>query len=224
MWRRSWLSREVLFFGLFFTALSLLTAVTWIAALRELQFERAVLLALEVFAAAFGVVGVLASARIYLVPARPAWNTLHTPLDFFLSSAFLGFAAVPLLLRTTFDIHALSFLHVMPLFGRTSAATRPIILAAVLWTLNQVIRTIRLHRSATYEHRACVSVINTDGLRGVFLVSFAFVGLAILFAITGQVLYVLPAALAGVLAARYLFFVSVVPLNMALTFVGSVRP
>lgn len=224
MWRRSWLSREVLFFGLFFTALSLLTAVTWIAALRELQFERAVLLALEVFAAAFGVVGVLASARIYLVPARPAWNTLHTPLDFFLSSAFLGFAAVPLLLRTTFDIHALSFLHVMPLLGRASAHTKPMILAAVLWTLNQTIRTIRLHRSATYEHRACVSVINTDGLRGVFLVSFAFVGLAILFAITGQVLYVLPAALAGVLAARYLFFVSVVPLNMALTFVSSVRP
>jgi hypothetical protein len=33
----------------------------------------------------------------------------------------------------------------------------------------------------------------------------------------------LPAVLAGVISARYIFFVSVVPLNMALTFVRSVH-
>ena len=100
---------------------------------------------------------------------------------------------------------------------------KTIIFAASLWTLNQIIRTIRLHRSSIYEHRACISLINTDRLRGIFLVSFAFVGLAILLAVTSQSLYELPAALAGVIAARYLFFVSVVPLNMALTFVRSAR-
>jgi formate dehydrogenase iron-sulfur subunit len=89
--------------------------------------------------------------------------------------------------------------------------------------LNQIIRTIRLHRSSTYEHRASVALLNTDGLRGIFLVSFAFVGLVILLAASHQPAYVLPAAVAGVLSARYLFFVSVVPLNMALTFVRSVH-
>ncbi len=60
-------------------------------------------------------------------------------------------------------------------------------------------------------------------LRGIFLVSFAFVGLAILLSLIGMPLLALPAALAGVISARYLFFVSVVPLNMALTFVRSVH-
>jgi formate dehydrogenase iron-sulfur subunit len=65
--------------------------------------------------------------------------------------------------------------------------------------------------------------LNTQSLRGVFLVSFAFVGLAVLLSLAGMPFLALPAALAGVLSARYLFFVSVVPLNMALTFVRSVH-
>src|SRR5665213_1125292 len=57
MWRRSWLSREVLLFGLFFGAIATFT---------------------------------IASAFIYLVPARPAWNMVHTPIDFILSSLLIG--------------------------------------------------------------------------------------------------------------------------------------
>ena len=58
----------------------------------------------------------------------------------------------------------------------------------------------------------------------VFLVSFAFVGLAILLSLAGHAhrshfLRRSPV----VISARYLFFVSVVPLNMALTFVRSVH-
>lgn len=222
MWRRSWLSREVLLFALFFVTLSSLTAVTWLAALHPFPFERMILVALRVLTSIFGVVGVFVSARIYLVPARPAWNTLHTPLDFLLSAILLGCAAMPLLLRMTFAMRTLVSLDALSPIGRTSLSVKPIVLGGAFWILNQIIRTIRLRRSSAYEHQACVSLLSTDGLRGIFLVSFAFVGLAIFLTIAGQGLYVLPAALAGVLAARYLFFVSVVPLNMALTFVRSV--
>jgi len=223
MWRRSWLSREVLLFTIFFVTLSFLTATAWFAALRAFPLETVILLSFGILASFSGVAGILASARIYLVPARPAWNTLHTPLDFLLSSALLGCAAKPLLLHTTVATRTLSFFNGLPPIAQSGSLTKPIIFTAALWMLNQAVRTIRLHRSSTYEHRACVSLINTDGLRGIFLVSFAFVGLAILLSITGQALYALPAALAGIFASRYLFFVSVVPLNMALTFVRPVR-
>ena len=79
MWRRSWLSREVLLFALFFIALSSLTAITSFDALHPFRFEGVILLALRILTSIFGIVGVLTSARIYLVPARPAWNTIHTP-------------------------------------------------------------------------------------------------------------------------------------------------
>jgi len=82
---------------------------------------------------------------------------------------------------------------------------------------------VRLHHSDSYERRASASLLNTYSLRGTFLVSFAFVGLAILLSLAGQPSAALPIALAGVITARYLFFVSVVPLNMALTFVRQVH-
>jgi hypothetical protein len=99
----------------------------------------------------------------------------------------------------------------------------PLILSSTLWGLNLVIRTIRLHHASVYERRAAASLLNTPELRGIFLVSFAFIGLAILLSLAGMSILALPAALAGVISARYLFFVSVVPLNMALTFVRSVH-
>jgi hypothetical protein len=99
----------------------------------------------------------------------------------------------------------------------------PLILSSTLWMLNHIIRTVRLHHAPVYERRATASLLNTQNLRGVFLVSFAFVGLAILLCLAGLPVLALPAALAGVISARYLFFVSVVPLNMALMFVRSVH-
>jgi len=223
MWRRSWLSREVLLFALFFIALTSLTTGTWLAAVQGLHVVKFVLPMLRFLAPTLGIAGILASARLYLVPARPAWNTLHTPLDFLLSSALLGCAAMPLLLCATKALHTIPLLNTDPVGSQANFPLTPLVLSAALWMFNHIIRTIRLHHSATYEHRACASLINTDNLRGTFLVAFAFVGLAILLFAAGQSLFALPAALAGVLAARYLFFVSVVPLNMALTFVRSVH-
>src|SRR6185437_4236506 len=103
-WRRSWLSREVLLFGLFFGAIATFTFATWlltpsIAAilhssllqhLYAFSFTSNLLTAIGVAAAIFGVAGTIASAFIYLVPARPAWNMIHTPVDFVLSSLLIG--------------------------------------------------------------------------------------------------------------------------------------
>ncbi len=220
MWRRSWLSREVLLFGLFFATLTLFTVAAWLAAVHVLPFAAILLPALQLLTPALGLAGIFASARLYLVPARPAWNTPHTPIDFFLSSAVLGCSAMPLLIRTSGILHALPHLQsiVLPRF-LPNFPLWPLIITSTLWMLNHIVRTIRLHHSVTYERRASASLLNTYNLRGTFLVSFAFVCLAILLSVAGQPIFALPAALAGVISARYLFFVSVVPLNMALTFV-----
>jgi DMSO reductase anchor subunit len=223
MWRRSWLSREVLLFGLFFCALIALTTATWLSAL-HIFFVPVVLAFLKVLTPALGVAGILASAYIYLVPARPAWNTPHTPADFLLSSALLGSAAAPLLIGIVAAIDSLPRLRTPTLHPATSGFPLwPVILSSTLWMLNHVVRTVRLHHASIYERRASASLLNTYSLRGVFLVSFAFVGLSILLSLVGLPMLALAPALAGVVSSRYLFFVSVVPLNMALTFVRSVH-
>ncbi|MBI4352997.1 MAG: dimethyl sulfoxide reductase anchor subunit [Candidatus Omnitrophica bacterium] len=90
MWRRSWLSREVLFFTLFsflgagYAGL-LLAASAWdwpVSHGARSLFGGLVGLA--------GAAGIYSSAKIYLVPARPAWNTYRTPLRFFLTGFILG--------------------------------------------------------------------------------------------------------------------------------------
>lgn len=72
--RRSWLSREVV----------LLSVYAVLAA-------GAVLLpAAAVAATVVGAAGVYASARLYMVPGRPAWNTQLTVVRFFATAAALG--------------------------------------------------------------------------------------------------------------------------------------
>lgn len=224
MWRRSWLSREVLLFGLFFVSLTVLTVVAWCAAIYVSHSILAAQRTLQYITPLVGVAGILASARIYLVPARPAWNTQHTPADFLLSSAVLGCAATPILNQITLVFHQRS------LFNLPSTACEfheitvwPLIATTGLWMMNHIVRAIGLHRSEVYERRASASLLNTHGLRGTFLVAFAFAGLAVLMALACQPLFALLAAFAAIVTSRYLFFVSVVPLNMALTFVRQVH-
>src|SRR5215207_5831259 len=72
--RRSWLSREVLL-------LSVYSALAVVAV---------VLPALTVPAAVAGAAGVYASARLYIVPGRPAWDTPLTVVRFFGTALALG--------------------------------------------------------------------------------------------------------------------------------------
>jgi formate dehydrogenase iron-sulfur subunit len=221
MWRRSWLSREVLLFGLFFVALTCLTASAWATALlpnwllhfdgtgiESFQHVSSTALAISslgVVTALIGICGIVASAFIYLVPARPSWNMIHTPLDFLLSAALVG-TVLPALIE-----------------GAAHSASRGFTLwscclAAFLWIANQGIRLIRLSQSATFEHRASAGLLNLPRQRTALIASFLLAATVPLFALSGGTALACVAALGAVLLARYLFFVSVVPLNMALTF------
>jgi len=212
MWRRSWLSREVLLFGLFFVALSALTTTAWISLLHRLPYR--LLPSLGVIATLLGIAGIIASAFIYLVPARPAWNMPHTPIDFLLSAALLGSTLLGVLESAAGFIA--STLHLS--FAASPHATWAAQLTPALWLINQSIRLVRLNRSTLFENRASATLLNTTDLRAALILSFGLVFSSGVLASIGNLGLAFAAAFAGALLSRYLFFVSVVPLNMALTF------
>jgi DMSO reductase anchor subunit len=184
MWRRSWLSREVLLFSLFAAA-----AVASAAAP-----------ALSPAAALLGFAGVTASAFIYLVPARPAWNRKETLVDFYLTGMLLG-----------------------PLFlGLIGIATPAAAVAAAgaAQLLNQLVKLLALAGSDEFELRASARLL-TGELRNLLL---ARVGLLLAGGIVLPLLHApAPAfvlALAGETLSRYVFFVSMVPKSVASTFTG----
>jgi Fe-S-cluster-containing dehydrogenase component/DMSO reductase anchor subunit len=82
MWKRSWLSREVMFFTGFAAVASLYAGAL------ALQVPAAS--AIGALAVILGISGVTASAYIYRVPSRPAWNTPLTLVQFQLTAAVLG--------------------------------------------------------------------------------------------------------------------------------------
>ncbi len=219
MWRRSWLSREVLLFTLFFGALSIATAASCLRISGIFPIPTVVLDAIVWVAAILGIAGILTSAFIYLVPARPAWNTVHTPLDFLLSVAVVGSAAAPLLSRVSLWIAALHFLQHLSLpHTNVKFPAWSSICTAALWLANQGVRLLRLSRATVFEKRATASLLNTPKLRTLLLTSFGLVVAGGLCGFNGRYVIASGAVFTGILLARYLFFVSVVPLNMALTF------
>lgn len=201
MWRRSWLSREVLLFTLFLLTLTALTAIT-AAPLLHLHIPVHLIAPIACLAIVFGLGGTLASACIYLVPARPSWNMIHTPIDFFLTASFLG---------TMLSAALCNLPH-------------PVLLAtltAIAWSLNHAFRLYRLHSSKLFESRAAFSLLSSHLLRAHTIAAFALVALSVTLLTTGHPLIALAIGWFATLLARYLFFVSVVPLNMALTFIRS---
>jgi DMSO reductase anchor subunit len=212
MWRRSWLSREVLLFGLFFAALAGFTLVTCLNAAPKMYLTRipwlqhlpATTLAIGIVAAALGISGIIASSFIYLVPARPSWNTVHTPIDFLLSAALIG-TTLPAVLSTFLALPA-----GFPLW--------PVAVASMLWIANHAARLIRLNQSGIFEHRASAALLNLPGQKSALMGSFACAAAVPLAWAFSNSALACAAAFVAVLLARYLFFVSVVPLNMALTF------
>ncbi len=237
MWRRSWLSREVLCFGLFFAALTAFTFASWImvpthastAAIRLLWLQKIHMLPYAVqvvtdlgwLAALLGIAGTIASAFIYLVPARPAWNMVHTPIDFLLSGALIG-ATLPLTLSWLAQhLSRLSLLQsLVPPASFHAFPTWPVTVFAVLWIVNHVVRLVRLNYSSLFEERANAELLNTQYLRPAVICSFALAAAGGVLALCGAFALATLAAFAAVLLVRCLFFFSVVPLNMALTFTG----
>jgi formate dehydrogenase iron-sulfur subunit len=202
MWRRSWLSREVLLFALFSGAAAVYAGVLWLQLPGSTTIGAVTVL--------LGIAGVTASACIYRVPSRPSWNSPLTLLQFNLTAGALG----PLLAMAAGSA---------PGFA---AGRWPLVIAAAMAAAQLLLiafRFFKLIASDSIELRGTARLLSTT-LRWRFLargVLLALGGVVLpLLATTTPMLWLaLILALGGELLGRYLFFVSVVPKHMATPYV-----
>jgi DMSO reductase anchor subunit len=200
--KTSWLSREVLMLSVFAGIASAY------AGLLLLGSGDRMLLGLAT--AVSGFAGVFCSARIYVVLARPAWNSPFTISDFFATAFLLG----PLLLRP----FGFSASH-----GLANAA----IAGAVVQLMVQVAKLGWLAFSDVYELQAS-SLLLRNHFRGVLAARLALLiigGVILPMASTLEwtAIAALTLALAGEFIGRWLFFVTVVPKNMGAAFILGAR-
>ena len=199
-WKRSWLSREVLLFAGFSAVACVYAFALWIGLPGGM--------AIGALTVALGLGGVTASAYIYRVPSRPAWNTPFTLVQFVLTAATLG-----------------------PLFAAASGTGNPRWLGLAAATMASgglvtlALRFFRLSAADTVELRASARLLATTFsshlvVRGVLL---AVGAIALpLFTSHPVVLWIAFAlALGGETLGRYLFFVSTVPKHMVAPYLGS---
>jgi DMSO reductase anchor subunit len=206
MWRRSWLSREVLAFAAFSHVAAVYAGLLW------LQLPGSVWVG--GLTVVLGLAGVTASACIYRVPARPAWNTPYTLLQFNLTAAILG-----------------------PLFAAAAVAgaNRWLALGAASMAAAQAtvfaLRFFRAVASDSLELKGTARLLSTVlasrlVLRGLLLATGA---IALPLLATGLadapgrllMLVALLVAVAAEIVERYLFFVSVVPKHLAAPYIAS---
>jgi formate dehydrogenase iron-sulfur subunit len=194
MWRRSWLSREVLLFTMFSGVAGLYAALLWM--------ELPGTLIVGALTSAIGIGGVTASGYIYRVPSRPAWNTPLTPLQFNVTAAALGpllavaaGAADPRRLSLVAAVMAAAQLAVVTLRFVRLAASGAIELQGTAHLLSTILRPWLIAR---------VVLLVVGGMALPLLATSALAWSA-----------ALAIALSGELVGRYLFFVSVVPKHLA---------
>ena len=170
--RRSWLSREVVLFSLYAALAAAAVPVP----------------ALAGPAALAGAAGVYASARLYVVPGRPAWDTPLTIVRFFATAAALG----------------------PPLAGRPGPAVAGVLVALAATGANWA----RLALDGRRAWRGAVR-LELRWFRGWTLarVGAALAGVAAV-ATAWPVAAVFGLLAASELVGRWLFYVTVVPLNM----------
>ena len=197
--RRSWLSREVLSLGLFAKSAGVFAALLFFG-LPGREFA-------GLATAVFGIAGITCSARIYIVRARPAWFSGYTVAEFFSTGLLLGPAFVHLL-------NAQSPLALVWISAAGAAAQ----------IVTQTGKFFWLARSESFELRSS-SLLLSGRLQTLFGARLALLALAgILMFTTGPMFAIaFLAALGGEFLGRYLFFVSVVPKNIAAAFTSGER-
>jgi DMSO reductase anchor subunit len=224
MWRRSWLSREVLLFTAFAAVASLYAGALWLmlaapsAAGRGAGVWTPVLTglapALGGLTALLGIGGITASACIYRVPSRPAWNTRLTIVHFMLTAGVLG----PL------------FAIAVGAGDRTWLAAATACMAGAQLVLLAV-RFVRVIASDRIELRGTARLLSTVlaprlVARGLLLAAGGIAlplllggsgwwGASGWWAQWGAASLALALALTGEMLGRHLFFVSVVATHMA---------
>jgi formate dehydrogenase iron-sulfur subunit len=187
-WKKSWLSREIIFltgFG---------AAATGYAALSYLNISSD---AVAVLATVLGLAGITSTSFLYLVPGRPAWRTAHTVCEFVLSGLVLG-----LLFVAALGVPA----PFLPVVAAIAAAGQ---------IINQVSKFVTLKCSDEFEKQASARLLSEDfGRRFVVRLLLLLVG-GVVLPLLGWITPGFAIALAAELLGRYLFFVTVVPKNMA---------
>ena len=204
MWRRSWLSREVLLFTAFAGVAGVYAALLWM----DLPGS----LIVGGLTSVVGIAGVTASGCIYRVPSRPAWNTRLTLVQFNLTAAALG----PLLAAALGASPGASTMRRLGLAAATMAGAQLLFVA---------LRFVRLVAGKSIELQGSARLLSTTLkphfiMRGVLL---AVGGVALPLVATTATTATSPAtwwaalllALSAEILGRYLFFVSVVPKHMA---------
>ena len=223
MWRRSWLSREVLCFTLFFASVAVCSAASLLASAGVNQATW-IAHASATAAVLFGLCGTVASAFIYCVKARPAWNMVHTPADFLLSAGLLGSTMIAsfhaptaalIALLTPFGFH----IQQLPFPNEQMTA----LWMATAWLANTIGKVARLRRSTNFESRASYNLLRGESLWWVLSLALFCAAATPLFLSGGLSYVALITSASAVVLGRYLFFVSVVPLSMGLTFSQSRR-
>jgi Fe-S-cluster-containing dehydrogenase component/DMSO reductase anchor subunit len=202
MWRRSWLSREVLLFSGFSAVAGAYAGALW--------FQLPGSAAIGGATALLGLAGLSASGFIYRVPSRPAWNTPYTIVEFNLTAAILGplfalavaageskglGAAAAAMAGAQFVVMALRFFRCI---GSDSLELR-----GTARLLSTVLARLVLARALLLALGAIVlPLIAGPAEAGLH-------GLALLFALGAEIL------------GRYLFFVSVVPKHLAAPYLAA---
>jgi len=200
--RRSWLSREVLTLSLFAGAAGAFAGM--------LLFGLPGRNAAGFVTALAGLAGITCSAHIYIVRARPAWFSGYTIAEFFATALLLGPAFV----------HAL-----------IPGVPAAVLLASVAGGAAQLIaqsgKFLWLSRSEAFELRSS-SLLLSGRLRALFVMRLgSLIAFGIVIPVTTASPWLVDAAFVMALAdeflGRYLFFVSVVPKNIAAAFASSSR-
>lgn len=202
--RRSWLSREVLSLSIFAGMAGMYAAMRFL----HLPGQSAAGFLMILWAVA----GVTCSARIYMVPARPAWNSRDTLAEFFSTAVLLG------------PLFVLALDHAVLSGSGRMWLIRAAVAGGAAQLLTQTLKFLWLSRSEQLELRASALLLS-GRLRRQFMTRM---GLLI---VAGMVLPLradsglaaaaaLLLALAGEWIGRRLFFVGVVPKSMAAAFTG----
>lgn len=215
MWKRSWLSREVLSFTLFAGLATLYGLFRW----KGFVFPGGVMEGLGVLVILAGVGGIYSSAKIYMVPARPSWNNLRTPVAFFATAFLVGTMATFSVFVWQAPLESLTLLTGGgALIGKGFIAL--ILMAGLVQFGSILIKLFYILSREEYELRGSAKLL-TQRFRTPFLIRIGsllmplvgiplasvgkpnFFWMGTLFAMT----------LASELLGRYLFFVTVVPKN-----------
>jgi DMSO reductase anchor subunit len=213
--RRSWLSREVALFSAFAVA-SMAYAGAWLAA--GGSSGAAPPLVVGVVATVVGAAGIYASGRLYLVPARPVWNSPRTLFSFFATGVGTG----PLLALLAVDRAALA-----PSSGRLLLDVAAGGMLLQLGCVQHLVAGIALRREREYRSTAQLLLGRFRPLFA-FRVAAAMAAMALCWSAAGsplggwgafaRILVALGLCAAGELANRYLFFVTVTPMTAARSF------